>query len=488
MQTNPPNIILILMDTAGAKHMSTYGYHRRTTPQLERLAEKATVFSRCFAPGSWTLPSHASLFTGLYPSEHKVDGDDIDNLVLSPTYQHLVNILKQANYFTYAVTNSSLVVPVYGICRDFDVCIDYSMEGAVQAGLSASPDPEVRELFNRLFQPGSNWDRLRHSLDYSWRKHDLKILFNIAKLFFFRHFNVGTYNYSSPTTKRCFRTARKMIDKHCQKNTGRPFFFFINVIENHALYNPPKSFRYFSRKTDRHSLDPFKLFNEDYADQLPSLMPVWKNLYDDTMLFLDSIIGQFLDYLEFRKLTENTVIIITSDHGEHFGEKGFYQHKFSLFNEILSIPLVISYPDDFSIPGNRDDRLVSLQDLFSTMLDLIDSPFPRPQHSLSLASSERRKSVAAMNLKPVEQKIRLAAMLNKPREWAENINFHRYAMILDNNIKLLEDDKGNVAIFHLARDPQEEHDLSDTLGPEMKQELFLLLKQDQQQVRYFPES
>ena len=121
MQTNPPNIILILMDTAGAKHMSIYGYHRRTTPQLERLAEKATVFSRCFAPGSWTLPSHASLFTGLYPSEHTVDGDDIDNLVLSPTYQHLVNILKQANYFTYAVTNSSLVVRVYGICRDFDV-------------------------------------------------------------------------------------------------------------------------------------------------------------------------------------------------------------------------------------------------------------------------------------------------------------------------------------------------------------------------------
>jgi arylsulfatase A-like enzyme len=488
MQTNPPNIILIIMDTAGAKHMSLYGYHRRTTPQLERLAEKATVFTRGFAPGSWTLPSHASLFTGLYPSEHWVDGDNIDSLVLSPRYQHLANILKQANYLTYAVTNSSLAVPAYGICRDFDVCLDYSKEGAVEAGLSASLDPEVRALYNHLLQPASKWHRVRHTLDYSWRKRDLKILSSIAKLFFFRHFNVGTYNYSSPSTKRCFRTAQKMIDKHCHKNTGRPFFFFINVIENHALYNPPKSFRQFSRKTDRHSLNPFKLFDEDYTEQLPSLLPIWKNLYDDSMLFLDSVIGQFLDYLKFRKLTENTVIIITSDHGEHFGEKGFYQHKFSLFNEILSIPLVISCPDGFSIPGNRDDRLVSLQDLFSTVLDLMDSPFPRPQHSLSLVSSERRKSVAAMNLKPVEQKIRLAAMFNKPREWAEDINFHRYAMILDNNIKLLEDDKGNVAIFHLASDPQEDHDLSHTLAPEVKQELLLLLKQDQQQVRYVPES
>ncbi|MBW2135836.1 MAG: sulfatase-like hydrolase/transferase, partial [Deltaproteobacteria bacterium] len=90
MSNNLPNIIMIVMDTVGAKHMSLYGYHRRTTPNLEEIAKESTFYSRCYAPGNWTLSSHASLFTGLYPSEHLVDGSALTphTLTLGKKLQH----------------------------------------------------------------------------------------------------------------------------------------------------------------------------------------------------------------------------------------------------------------------------------------------------------------------------------------------------------------------------------------------------------------
>ena len=87
-----PNIVLVVLDTVGAAHMSVYGYPRRTTPNLERIAGKCTVYNRCYAPGCWTIPSHASMFTGLYPSQH---GAHEANLSLSGNYQHLVSVLNQ---------------------------------------------------------------------------------------------------------------------------------------------------------------------------------------------------------------------------------------------------------------------------------------------------------------------------------------------------------------------------------------------------------
>ena len=94
------------MDTAGAKHMSLYGYPRPTTPNLERLAGDCTVYNRCFSPACWTIPAHASMFTGLYPSQH---GAHEGHIVLSDNIQHLVPVLKMAGYRTYGISQNLLV-------------------------------------------------------------------------------------------------------------------------------------------------------------------------------------------------------------------------------------------------------------------------------------------------------------------------------------------------------------------------------------------
>ncbi len=122
MKSKLPNIVLIVLDTLGAKHMSLYGYHRKNTPNLERLAEEFTVYTRCFAPSCWTIPSHASIFTGLYPSQHGAyDG----KFTLNDNVQHLVPVLKGMGYRTMGISSNGLISPDSGICRGFDYYKDF---------------------------------------------------------------------------------------------------------------------------------------------------------------------------------------------------------------------------------------------------------------------------------------------------------------------------------------------------------------------------
>ena len=122
MKKKLPNIILIVLDTVGAKHMSLYGYHRRTTPNLERIAEECTVYNCCFAPSCWTIPSHASMFTGLYPSQH---GAHEGNYFIDENVQHLVKVLKNSGYRTFGISSNGLVSPTTGLCPGFDYFKDF---------------------------------------------------------------------------------------------------------------------------------------------------------------------------------------------------------------------------------------------------------------------------------------------------------------------------------------------------------------------------
>ena len=110
-------------------------------------------------------------------------------------------------------------------------------------------------------------------------------------------------------------------------------------------------------------------------------MTTYNNLYDDEILYLDSIIGRLWKMFQSTSLLDDTVVIITSDHGEHFGERGHYTHIMSLYNELLWIPLIVHFPQSLAMPG-KDQRLVSLNDLYATILDLVDSPLPRPRHPI----------------------------------------------------------------------------------------------------------
>lgn len=468
------------MDTAGAKHMSLYGYHRRTTPELERLADQSTLYTRCFAPGCWTPPSHASIFTGLPPSQHGVDGD---NLILDSNYQHIVSILKQVGYRTYGISCNGLVTPIFGICRKFDFFQNPGDTNANMWESKAKNDPQVQELYKKLCRSQDRFTKLRYILEHILLHKDLAIIPTMSKRILLRQLGLNIKYRSAPYTKRSFSTALKHIREHLHYFPDNPFFCFVNVIENHMFYNPPKNSRRFSRPTDKQTFFTQNFYRDDFAKLIQKLLPAWQNLYDDTIVFLDSIIGKFVAQLKTLGVLDNTVYIVTSDHGEHLGEKGFYAHLSSLYNELIWVPLIIHFPSGLH-PKGTDDRLVSLMDLFSTFLDISHSPFPNPRHSYSLLSSEKRSSASAMILNPVALKLLVAKLVKKSPEWAQTLPSHRYAIILDNGLKLIQREDSSLEIYNLARDPEESQDLSLRLDSQIYHDLLELLFDDQLQTGY----
>jgi len=481
MPKQKSNIMVVVMDTVAAKHMSLYGYNRLTTPNLERIAAESTLYTRCFSPADWTPPAHASLFTGLYPSGHGISGQF---RFLDTNFPHLISILKQLGYRTYGVSSNAIVSPRTGILRDLDQFYDYSglMDFGFLETKPLKPNLFDKILSQRNWDAQTRWGRLLTLLKYVLESNDLGYIPRrlLAKYLMEKALVI---KYSATKTKKSFLKGLSLVKENGFKLPTPPLFIFINVMEAHALYNPPGNFRRFSQPSDKNAFPPVMLYDSRYDSERENTVAMFKNLYDDELLFLDNEIGRFYDELKAAKALDNTILIITSDHGEHFGEKGHYAHRFTLYQELTKVPLIIRYPQYIKGPG-VDDRLVSLTDIFATLLDVTNCPFPCPRDSRSLLSSEKRDNLSAMILKDGPAQQHLAKMVSHPPEWAEAKLSHAYSLVLDNNLKIIETHHGEIEIYHLGRDPDENHDLSVTLDPSLVQELKNFLVKDKLQTQY----
>lgn len=303
-----PNIILISIDTLRADHIGGYGYERDTTPTLDKLMERGTSFSSAIAPSPWTLPSHASLFTSLYPHTHGV----IDNfLALSEDVPTLGPILKRKGYKVAGFTASPNLDARHGYIRGFDA---YACE-------------EVRAPVI--------CDRALRWLD----------LFPEEKFFLFLHFyDVHTDYEPLPQYLSKFETS---YEGSLDGKVG-------------TLYRVRRGEISVSEADVRHLI----------------------NLYDAEIRQLDAALEMFFDTLEKKGMFSNTIVVITSDHGEEFLEHGGVLHGVTLYDELLRIPLIIAGP---GIPAGRiREEQVQLIDVMPTILDLCDAGAPASLEGKSL--------------------------------------------------------------------------------------------------------
>jgi arylsulfatase A-like enzyme len=199
-----PNIVMIVMDTAAAGHLSLYGHPRPTTPNLERIAANGAVFQNAFSTSTWTLPSHASMFTGLPPSSHSVT---TDNLVLDPSITTLAAILSDSGYRTLAFSNNSWVGPNTGLHRGFDRFVN---------------------LIWREDQPDYVVHVARRDADgYAQSSR------RVPK-------ERGIHDAGAATTNA---RIRQVLTNRASKSSGaedaQPLFLFVNYIEPHNPYEPP---------------------------------------------------------------------------------------------------------------------------------------------------------------------------------------------------------------------------------------------------------
>ena len=348
MKQKRPNIILIVMDTVRADHLSCYGYHRKTTPNIDMFAKRGVLFKKAFSAATWTIPSHASIFTGKYPFQHGAFGR---NARLKEE-RTLPNILRHYGYTTIGITDCLILSSLTGFNKGFDIFIN------------TSEIPLISPLFIRE-----------------------KIKDIIRSIF--QGLDSHTYRINE-IIKGLLR----------RKTVKKPFFLFINYFNAHVPYNPPKPFRNKFVISDS-TIDKKKIKYIATGRVKPDLLrnkvsvskkewDIVKSLYDGEIAYLDHRIGELVKFLEDEGLLHDTFLIITSDHGEYFGEHKLAGHVTSLYNEVLHVPLIMVYPRE-NFNGLQVSHLVSTIDIFSTIMNLLGIKLGENLPSVSLYPFENRK-------------------------------------------------------------------------------------------------
>ena len=324
----------MILDTVRAAELSLYGYGRPTTPELERWAERGTVFERAFSPASWTLPSHASIFTGR--PELLLGATHWDRL--GSDWPTLAEVLHGRGYGTVAfVANADWAGWDSGLGRGFEHYDDYPV--SLWTAISATS-------FGRVIYP-MLYDRLPGRLQ--WLPGRLRL----------RH----------PVQHRSAAAISSAFLGWLDDRPRAPYFAFLNFMDAHTPYTPPDSFRNRYRTPMPRPASRYAYADRPPIRLTPTDMRPRQDLYDGSIAYLDSEIGRLLDALEQRGGLENTLVVLTADHGEEFAEHGLGGHGSTLYRLSVQVPLVLWFPG--RIPaGRRVASPVSLHNLAATVLDL----------------------------------------------------------------------------------------------------------------------
>ena len=319
---NAPNVLFIVLDTVRAENLSLYGYKRPTTPGLERLARDSATFDFAMSTAPWTLKAHGTMFTGQYAEE--LDGDFERPLKFSTPV--LADEFRKRGYATGGfVANLAYTTRESGLAHGFVHYDDYWLE--------------ARQL---LLHSWIAHTPLARNLRYSRSARDVWNAIRKPRLEFdFDGFNSRTYG------RRSAEVITSAFLNWQAGQPGRPFFAFLNYFDGHGPYRAPREFQ--------------KQFARDARDR--------EGLYDAAIAYIDSEVDRLITELEKKQLLDNTIVVITSDHGEQFKEHGLDEHGNSLYLQVLHVPLVIRYPA--GVPrGIRVTDTVTLRDLAATLADL----------------------------------------------------------------------------------------------------------------------
>ncbi len=325
------NVIIVGYDTVGASHVSSIGYSRLTTPAFDAIAKEGFLFTQNIAPAPWTVPSFMSLFTDLYPTEHKVvnkysiftkDQQVLSNLQkLSPNVETLTQVFKSNGYVTGGFTGDAGVSGQFGYKAGFDVYTDEKTFGGIE-------------------------NSGQHAL--SWLK----------------------------------------------ENQNKKFFMFLHGYDAHGQFDLPQADKLFVPKdyTGPYTGSPKEeaTLRENQLIQKINLtsadVAFWNGLYDSKIREGDDSFAKFWDEFKKMGLDKNTIVVILSDHGEEFYEHGGIDHGHTLYDELIHVPLAIKVP---GMSGNKvvNDQVTNL-DVAPTLFDILGIN-PGQQYQ----SQERGKSL-----------------------------------------------------------------------------------------------
>jgi len=416
-----PNIILISIDTLRADRLSCYGYHRQTSPHLDAVARESLVFKNAYSTASWTPPAHASMFTGLYPSQHGV----VDQNRLSENIPTIAELLQRNGYRTAGLVNNSQVGQLTGLERGHEYFVE------VWRGI------EERQFFKRAL---------------ALAQYHAKRLLHLAD------------DGAQLTTKLAVNWLKK------REREAQPFYLFLHYIDVHNPMRPPRPFRFrFLNKSLRRRIDMRKIWRVAdnplicYTDDLelsPDEIEAIKCLYDEELAYVDSQLGILFAYLRQAHLLDDTLLIITADHGEHFGEHGHFSHVASVYEPIIHIPLMIRPP------GGMDHRrevegLCQLTDIFPTIAaaaEIVEGNSSVERHGFDLLHSPNGQLANRQIIAEWEGRVPYFIQ-DRLKTRQQSTDLKRFTtkltMIRQQAMKFIQPEIGTEELYDLQNDPHE---------------------------------
>jgi len=314
------NVVFLVIDAAGARHLSCYGGERETTPNIDALAGEGTLFERAYAQAPWTWPSVASYMTGRRPPVRgKIPADFVD--------RPLAAILKAAGLRTAAFSENPYVTGQLGMAKGFDVFEEYFP-------------------YEVLAENGAAYERIESDQTVSdvdaWLEANGQ-----ARFFLYVH----------------------LLPPHAPYDPPPPFSGRFDSAYEGSIEGRPDILK---------AIDDGE--TQIDARDLEHLVAQ----YQENLLYADHQVGRILESLRNRDLLDKSLLIVASDHGEAFQEHGRMLHNHTVYEEMIHVPLIIRFPPGSACLPSKWSGVVELTDLLPTVLDFLDVPLPDDIHGSSL--------------------------------------------------------------------------------------------------------
>ncbi len=427
-----PNILFVVWDTARADRMSLYGHTSTTTPELDAWARQALVFDDAVSAAGYTVPSHASMFTGLLPSEHCTSGEAS---VLSDEHTTLAELLHDAGYATFLYSENPHLSSQRRFTQGFERSEHPWSERHVARALRILKDKVRGDRSSELAERVAAMERGESELT-PW--------------------NVKA---AGPLAEAA------LLDFLDGLEPGRPFFAFINYMEAHRPYIPPRRFRErlmsaadveASYAVDR-SWDAIWEFTFGRRELSEADLRLTRATYDAALLELDELFASLLHALAQRGALDDTIVALTADHGEHLGEQHMFDHQSTLYQPVLRVPLVLQYR---GLPAARHAAPVMNFDLFPTLLELADVPLPAGLHvsarSLLAPDAERERLAESITAESAG----VLAMRRLHPGWDPAPWIRTQRALFRGRYKWIASSSGTSELYDLRADPGELRDVA----------------------------
>lgn len=440
-----PNVILITIDALRADHLGFMGYEKKVSPNIDALARESSVFVQAYTTGPVTPYSFPAILTSTYPLDY--GGPE----KIAEPRKLISEVLKEKGYITGAFHGNPFLSNFFGYNKGWDY-FEYLVPASNPPTGTAAAKGKTKSAFNKYF---SKYARSLIRLVFSYFPEFIfqvkYLLYKLGRLKIVNQVKAASLN----------QIAKEFIHSAKEKS---PFFVWLHYGDVHDPYLP---YDYYFKPR---SLSPDELIgkgapqifldkeNHVYPKALQKALKKHLgkiiDLYDQGIKYTDEQLGDLMNFLKKEDLYQNSIIVITADHGDEFLEHGGASHSPKLYNELLHVPLLIKYP---GVNPQVIDKKVSLIDLPSTLITLAGFEAPSTFKGKNLfEKSEETIFHQAIDSSGAKPEYKIAC---QTEEW-------KY---------ILDYQSQKEALYNLYRDPTEQQNLSDS-KPEIAQRMKTIIK------------